>query len=72
MKKTILPQGGLNMPLNELLLILIGGSLVVGTLYVMIRAIFLPNPSPDASPPGGQGKRPPAAEKPLKKKAVQA
>lgn len=54
------------MSLNEILLILIGGGLVVGTLYVMIRAIFMPNPSPDVSPPGGQSKKPP------KKKAAQA
>lgn len=37
------------MSLSTILLTILGGGLVVGTLYVMIRAIFLPNPSPSAS-----------------------
>lgn len=56
------------MALNEILLVLIGGGMVVGTLYIMIRAIFLPNPSS-----GDQGKKKQAAaEKPLTKKVAKA
>ena len=54
------------MSLNEILLVVIGGGLVVGTLYIMIRAIFLPNPSSvDQSK-----KKQAAEEKPFAKKAA--
>ncbi len=41
----ILTEGVVVMSFNQILLIIIGGGLVVGTLYITIRAIFLPTPT---------------------------
>jgi len=60
------------MSFSTILLVILGSGLVVGTLYVMIRAIFLPNPSPNASPRDQSQRKQEAKEKRPTKKVASA
>lgn len=46
------------MDLNEIILMIIGAAAIGGTLYMMIRVIFLPNPSSKAQQKSEAEKKP--------------
>ncbi|MDZ7290941.1 MAG: hypothetical protein ONB44_12185 [candidate division KSB1 bacterium] len=56
------------MSFNEILLIVVGGGLLLGTLYMMFRAIFLPSPID----PTYRQKRPASEGQPVKKDKIKA